>query len=352
MRVWNLKISIAVFVGFLCAMILTACGGGADAPVAPNPEPDALTLEQYYQNVASATEASSQKVDALDAQPDSFGPNPSDIEVITAFRESMQLTGDILGDFGDALRSNTPPPEIESEHERYATAYESFEASIRAIATRLESVTTPEQLFALIDETGEGLSSMSDEVLVSCLALQDAADNNEIEIDLMCVESADEPSTAQTQPPSPPPGELPGIRIPDAGRAHVQDGDAHPGYSSVPATSGAHYSAPLAPAPWAAYNVELPPEVYVHNLEHGGVGIFYDCPSGCDELVGQLKGLTNSLIGDGYKVMLAPHDGLNARISLAAWTFLDSFEDFDEARIQRFVDAHESSANSPEPFVR
>ncbi len=339
MRVEKLKLSIALFVGLLCATILTACGG------------DSLTLEEYFQRITTATEIASQKVDALDSQTGSFGPNTSEAEVIQAFQQNLQATGDILGEFGAVLEANTPPSEIESEHDRYASAYEGFESSIRKIAAQLDDVTTPDQLFALIDATGEELSNISDEVLASCLALQDAADEKGIDADLMCTEDSEGPSSAQTQPATPP-GELPGTRVPDAGRGHVQDGEPHSGYSSAPATSGAHYGAPLAPAPWVIFEVELEPEIYVHNLEHGGIGIFYDCPTGCDALVGQLTDLTISLIGDGNKVLLAPHGGTDATISLAAWTFLDQFDDFDEARIRQFVDAHESSINSPEPFVR
>ena len=263
----------------------------------------------------------------------------------------MQTTADILGEFGDALEANTPPSEVESEHTRYASANEAFESTIRVIAAQLDDVTTPDQLFALIDTTGAELSNKSDEVSTSCLALQVAADENGVDADLMCVQGTDEPSSAQSQP-APPPGELPGIRVPDAGRGHVQVGAPHSGYSSVPATSGAHYGSPFAPAPWGIFDVELEPEIFVHNLEHGGTGIFYDCPAGCDTLVRQLTDLTNALIGDGNKVLLAPHSGTDATISLVAWTFIDQFDDFNEARIRQFVDAHESSINSPEPFVR
>jgi hypothetical protein len=31
---------------------------------------------------------------------------------------------------------------------------------------------------------------------------------------------------------------------------------------------------------------------------------------------------------------------MNARISLTAWTRLDTFNDFDEARIDRFIEAY------------
>ena len=72
-------------------MILTACGGNS------------LTLEQYFQNITAATEIAGQKVDALDAQAGSLGPNSTEAEVIRAFQQSLQTTEDILEEFGGVL---------------------------------------------------------------------------------------------------------------------------------------------------------------------------------------------------------------------------------------------------------
>jgi hypothetical protein len=144
----------------------------------------------------------------------------------------------------------------------------------------------------------------------------------------------------------------PGQQIKDAGTAHVAPGQEHAPYTSTPATSGPHYAQPLAPVRWGIHTQPLEPEEYVHNLEHGGIAIFYDCPEGCDALVGQLSDLVNEFIGKNGKVLMAPHPNMDTRIALAAWTFLDTFENFDEDRIREFVVAHESSSNAPEPFAR
>ena len=138
--------------------------------------------------------------------------------------------------------------------------------------------------------------------------------------------------------------EGPGQRLPDQGRQHISPGTDHPPYSSVPATSGWHYSAPLAPAAWGVHDKELPDEVLVHNLEHGGVGVHYDCPNGCDDLVQELS----DIVREFDKVIMSPYPGMDRTIALTAWTFLDEFDDFDEARIREFIRAHEGSSNSPE----
>jgi hypothetical protein len=144
----------------------------------------------------------------------------------------------------------------------------------------------------------------------------------------------------------------PGLRVESAQAGHIAPGELHSEYTSVPATSGQHYASPLAPVSWGIHDSALVPEEYVHNLEHGGIGIFYDCPDGCDALVAQLTEVVDKAIENNGKVLLAPHSGTGATITLAAWTFMDQFEAFDSERISDFVNSHESSANAPEPLAR
>lgn len=144
----------------------------------------------------------------------------------------------------------------------------------------------------------------------------------------------------------------PGVRIDDAGAGHVAQGTAHDPYTSAPATSGPHFGAPLSPVRWGVHEAALQPEEYVHNLEHGGIGIFFDCPSGCDAIQDLLTELVNEAVKNGGKVILAPHSDTGATITLTAWTFMDQMENFDEERIREFVNSHESSPNAPEPNAR
>jgi hypothetical protein len=144
----------------------------------------------------------------------------------------------------------------------------------------------------------------------------------------------------------------PGRRVPGQGRDHVEPGERHPDYNSVPATSGWHFGQPYGPADWGIYEEALPDEVMLHNLEHGGIGVQYDCPEGCEALVAKLRESVDQVLNEGGKVILSPYPGMDTRIALTAWTFLDGFDDFDEARIAAFINAHESSLNAPEPSVR
>ena len=144
----------------------------------------------------------------------------------------------------------------------------------------------------------------------------------------------------------------PGLRIDDLDATHISFGDDHPPYNSVPATSGWHYGQPLAPARWGIHDASLDDEVWIHNMEHGGIGITYNCPDGCDELVGQLGDLVDEAVRQGGKVLMAPNLNTDTVITLTAWTFLDGFDIFDEDRVRDFVGAHDSSPNAPEPGAR
>jgi hypothetical protein len=135
-----------------------------------------------------------------------------------------------------------------------------------------------------------------------------------------------------------------GTRIPDQGTAHINRGVSHPEYNSVPATSGWHYSDESAPARWGVYEQVLPDEVLVHNLEHGGVGVHYNCPDGCEELVSKLS----EIVGRSTKVIMSPYPDMDTAVALTAWNYIDKFDEFDEDRIIAFIRGNVSSPNAPE----
>ncbi|HLC43136.1 MAG TPA: DUF3105 domain-containing protein [Methylomirabilota bacterium] len=127
--------------------------------------------------------------------------------------------------------------------------------------------------------------------------------------------------------------ELPGRAVPTQGNVHlVSPSDPHLPYNSVPPTSGPHL--PYI-APWGIHTTPIAKELQVHNLEDGGVMVQYSCD--CPELVAKLRGVV-----ERYRdhVILAPYPGLPQKIALTAWGRIDSFDEFDEARIVRFITAY------------
>jgi hypothetical protein len=126
--------------------------------------------------------------------------------------------------------------------------------------------------------------------------------------------------------------DLPGVLMPDLGNLHIQSAnEPHVPYNSDPPTSGPHL--PYL-APWGVHTAPVPKELQVHNLEDGGVVVQYSCPAGCPELVAKLTELVKQY---DKQVLLAPYPGLRQRIALTAWTRIETFDEFDQARIQRFI---------------
>ncbi|HET9855037.1 MAG TPA: DUF3105 domain-containing protein [Methylomirabilota bacterium] len=129
--------------------------------------------------------------------------------------------------------------------------------------------------------------------------------------------------------------DLPGVKLPDLGNAHIQLAtDPHVPYNSEPPTSGPHL--PYI-APWGIHTEPIRDELQVHNLEDGGVMVQYHCASPCPELQAKLTEIVRRY---ETQVILAPYPGMRTRIALTAWTRLDAFDDFDEARIVRFIRAY------------
>ena len=152
-------------------------------------------------------------------------------------------------------------------------------------------------------------------------------------------------NVASPQGPAP---DGPGERYDSQGSTHIPRGESHGAYNSVPATSGWHYNDLSSPARWGVYDEPVEDEVLIHNLEHAGVVIHYNCPEGCDEMVEQIEGIVKR----ATKVILTPNPDIGTKIALTAWTFLEELDEFSEERIDAFILAHVNSANAPEPFAR
>jgi len=129
---------------------------------------------------------------------------------------------------------------------------------------------------------------------------------------------------------------LPGEKVNNLGNNHIpaEVGD-NATYNSKPPTSGAHFG---QLARWGVYTEPIPDGLQIHNLEDGGVGIWYDCPDGCPELVDQLEGIVNEMGEE--RLLLAPYPDMDATIALTAWNRIDKMEKFDRERIIEFIKAY------------
>ena len=126
---------------------------------------------------------------------------------------------------------------------------------------------------------------------------------------------------------------LPGTQFRDQGNLHIASPESqHEPYNSDPPTSGPHL--PYI-APWGVHTRPIPRELQVHNLEDGGVVVQYNCT--CPEVVDKLAAIVRKY---PTQVVLAPYPTMSSRLALTAWTRLETLDDVDEARIERFIRAY------------
>jgi hypothetical protein len=151
---------------------------------------------------------------------------------------------------------------------------------------------------------------------------------------------------------------------------HVTTLKAKVRWNSFPPTSGPHY---YAPAPWNFYDQRINPRITLHNLEHGGIDIFY----GSKVLAAQIDALRtfwqrspNAMLvapmpaPDENTIVPRPVPDLSNKIVLAAWTaapytsstrsatsghgYMVTCSHFDEKTFASFRDAHRGKG--PERF--
>jgi len=126
------------------------------------------------------------------------------------------------------------------------------------------------------------------------------------------------------------------------GRRHFPQSETYDDYNSNPPTSGPHTAA-VAPG---VYDVPVPKESAVHNMEHGQVVVWYNCSAGeqpldeplCAGLRQELATIVTEANDSGKKVLMTPYPDMDNRIALTAWQFLDVFDEFDAQRVRTFVD--------------
>jgi len=142
-----------------------------------------------------------------------------------------------------------------------------------------------------------------------------------------------------------------GTAVPDEGRTHV-DPSTSPTYKSYPPASGPHYSAQgIAPVPWQTIGTSSSPLVegqYIHNLEHGGIAILYNCPTGtdCTTLKNSLENYVKNLVPieptyNEPKIVITPYSqGMQKKVALVAWDYIQFLDSYDQSAITQFYENH------------
>lgn len=129
-----------------------------------------------------------------------------------------------------------------------------------------------------------------------------------------------------------------GEQLASEGRDHVQDG-TRVAYKDHPPASGSHYN---APAPPGVYAQGLPPERWVHNLEHGYIVLAYRPPVSPAQLQ-QFEQLSDTLPKSKFgfvKLVVVPYKEMDHPFALIAWTWRLWLDQFDREKVLGFYRAH------------
>ncbi len=111
-------------------------------------------------------------------------------------------------------------------------------------------------------------------------------------------------------------------------------------YASTPPCIGDHFPTWSA---WGASSDPVEPGYFVHNLEHGGVVLLYDCPDGCADVVAALGAFAASVPDDdggAFRYILSPYSGMSTRIAAVAWGVVYRADTVETADLDEFVAAH------------
>ncbi len=135
---------------------------------------------------------------------------------------------------------------------------------------------------------------------------------------------------------------------PDAGFNHLPIGTTIV-YPTNPPAGGDHYP---EWAVWGEHAGAVPAPYFVHNEEHGGIILLYNCPRGCPDLVNTLRTFMDNQPTDplcaqaangvNARFVLTPDPDLDVPVAAASWGFYYKQAEscVDVGALDDFIAAH------------
>jgi hypothetical protein len=128
---------------------------------------------------------------------------------------------------------------------------------------------------------------------------------------------------------------LVGVGFCSEGGGHVDIGTEIE-WMHEPPHSGKHFPV------WSSWGEKLMPVqrgFWVHNLEHGGIVLLYNCPNGCDAELDVLREVFDAR--PDHSMLLTPDPLLGgSRFAAVAWTWVYAFDEPMLEQLLCFVDQH------------
>ena len=171
LRLLALTFSAALLLAFAATAV--ACGD------------DSLTLEEYFQQLealtATAEERGAEFQDAFDAQVDAVA---SEEEWLAVLEDAFTKSQLIFTTFADGLTELNPPAVVEELHNEFVDVSAELLASLEEVLNELDLDSVANLFDGLLEESGA--NQAGERFDKTCAALQDIADENEIDVDLDC----------------------------------------------------------------------------------------------------------------------------------------------------------------------
>jgi hypothetical protein len=133
-----------------------------------------------------------------------------------------------------------------------------------------------------------------------------------------------------------------GETFPSQGNSHINLGDPFPSYNSDPPTSGWHVAELTA---WGSYDEVVLDQQLVHNLEDGGVILWYEygTPANNANNIQFLETIASTY----DKVTIAPREVMPTPYALTAWTRLQRFDRVNHEGMTAFLEAYYGRDHHP-----
>ena len=157
--------------------LMAACNGGDGG--------DSLTIEQYFaelERIGNDAQARIDEIDLPELDADASFEESRDA-LADFFAASTEVSGDAIGE----VQNLEPPAEVEDEHDRYVESLGEIPEISSDLEQRIRDAETEEEYEEVVGNENP-LGAVGDEVTAACDALQQIADDNEIEVDLGCAE--------------------------------------------------------------------------------------------------------------------------------------------------------------------
>jgi hypothetical protein len=121
----------------------------------------------------------------------------------------------------------------------------------------------------------------------------------------------------------------------------------HVDYATNPPSGGDHWGVWAA---FASYDVPVPREMYVHDMEHGGLILLHKCDGACPDVLAALAEAKDAVAGDPLclqipdgpteRVVTTPDPLLDTPIAIAAWGATYTATCIDVPSLRDFAKAH------------